>query len=108
MGDIPLKHTVMISDEVYESLERAAKDRGRTIDQAADDILAERLAQLGRLGPRPSTLNYEEMAALVQQDFEKTGMTDEEHTEFIDDFVHRVVRGGERQPDGTVKYKNEG
>jgi len=46
-----------------------------------------------------------EMQERQAEAFAASGTTEEQLSEFCDDFVHRFVRGGERLPDGSVKYK---
>lgn len=44
----------------------------------------------GNASHTPPTLTLEEMEAQVQQDFEKSGMSEEELSTFVNDLVHRV------------------
>ena len=57
------------------------------------------------IGKTPSNLSFTERQELQAKAFAESGTTEEELSEYVNDFVHRVVRGGERQPDGTMKYK---
>lgn len=49
--------------------------------------------------------DFEAMQKRQAEAFAGSGTTEGELSEFVDDFLHGVVRGGERLPDGSVKYK---
>lgn len=88
--------TIRLPAELAAAVKAEAKRR----DMTTEDLLAVLVSQAvpGR------KLTFEEMQQRQAEAFAQSGMTEEELGEYVNDFVHRVVRGGERQPDGTMKY----
>ena len=70
-----------------------AQRQGVDLDQILKGMIT-RLTHSPRINgntpPTPVVLTLEEMEAQVQQDFDRSGMSDEELGAFVNDLVHRV------------------
>ena len=95
-----MNYTIQLSAEEIERLE-AAKEQGVEVDRLIREFAVK--LPISKAPPESEKLSSNQAAPCDEEPLPE--FTEEELYEFIDDLVHRVVRGGERQPDGTMKYK---
>ncbi len=87
-------HTIPIREALYERLATLATRRGKKVEDVADEILTETLEKTA--APPHSGMTFAEIFAPVQEDFDASGMTDEELSEFVEAEVktYRAERRG--------------
>lgn len=90
-------HTIEIREipeDLLKRLDQWAQERGRDRSQAVREIIEAKFQET------PPERTFAEIVAPLQEDFEATGMTDEELGEFIDAEIkaHRAEQRAKAQP----------
>ena len=91
--------SIAIRETLYERLSTLASHRGQKVEEVADEILTQTLERTAL----QSGMTFSEIFAPLQQDFEESGMSDEELSEFVEAEVKAYraeQRVQEQQPNG--------
>lgn len=90
---------ITLRPALYERLQALARRVGKDIDQVADEILTRTLSEQESREPTPhSGMSFAEILSPLQEDFEKSGLSEEDLDRIIEDARNAVW--GEQQLHG--------
>ena len=81
---------VELDEKKEQILRQEAERRGVKVSDYARQLIESQIPGSNRDRTLSPTLSLTEMQDLVQQDFEKLGMSDQEFDDLVDDVVHRI------------------